>query len=86
MPRQRIALAQAYVEQSDDGTQGSISYPFEIQVGWGVDTVQVATRNNDAGDQFGPESGWYVDLNRTEINQLVRLLRKARDAAFGRDE
>ena len=28
----------------------------------------------------------YVDLGRYEINQLIRILRRARDQAFGRDE
>lgn len=32
------------------------------------------------------QSGWYVDLDRKGINDLIRVLRKARDQAFGRDE
>lgn len=31
----------------------------------------------------GPVS---VDLNRTQINRLIRALRRARDQAYGRDE
>lgn len=30
--------------------------------------------------------GFYVDLDRAGINKLIRTLRRARDAAFGRDE
>lgn len=32
------------------------------------------------------EYGMYVSLNRTGINDLIRLLRRARDQAFGKDE
>lgn len=36
------------------------------------------------------EAGWidrvYVDLDRKGINDLIRVLRRARDQAFGRDE
>jgi hypothetical protein len=31
------------------------------------------------------DSGWYVDLSREQINRLIRVLRRARDAAFGSD-
>lgn len=31
------------------------------------------------------EQGWFADLDRDGINRLIRLLRKARDAAFGAD-
>lgn len=30
--------------------------------------------------------GWFVQLDRPGINRLIRLLRQARDQAFGRDE
>lgn len=30
--------------------------------------------------------GFYVDLDRKGINDLIRFLRKARDQAFGQDE
>jgi hypothetical protein len=34
-----------------------------------------------------PDSnGWFADLDRKGLNDLIRLLRRARDAAFGRDE
>jgi hypothetical protein len=32
------------------------------------------------------EYGWYVQLDRRGINELIRVLRRARDQAFGRDE
>lgn len=40
----------------------------------------------NGGDCVKVEGGWYVDLGRREINELIRVLRRARDQAFGRDE
>jgi hypothetical protein len=31
-------------------------------------------------------SGQYIQMNRYAINELIRVLRRARDQAFGRDE
>lgn len=33
-----------------------------------------------------PHPGWFVQLDRAGINNLIRNLRKARDEAYGRDE
>jgi hypothetical protein len=50
-----------------------------------VATVGRATVTHDALEI--PEGdGWYVDLDRRGINQLIKNLRKARDRAYGRDE
>jgi hypothetical protein len=35
---------------------------------------------------FTAQDGWFIDLDRRGINQLIRNLRRARDQAFGRDE
>jgi len=60
------------------------------QVGWGRDSqhVQLATVNDDAAKlEPTPEgNGWFVQLDRHGINDLIRILRRARDQAFGRDE
>lgn len=34
----------------------------------------------------GPYNSYWANLNRAGVNRLIRLLRKARDSAFGRDE
>lgn len=34
----------------------------------------------------GVSSGFFATLDRQGVNDLIRILRKARDAAFGRDE
>lgn len=32
-----------------------------------------------------PGRGWYTHLGRTEVNRMIRVLRKARDQAMGAD-
>lgn len=38
------------------------------------------------GTAFTLFDGWHVDLDRRQVNELIRVLRRARDQAFGRDE
>jgi hypothetical protein len=38
------------------------------------------------GTSFKLFDGWHVDLDRDRVNALIRVLRRARDQAFGRDE
>lgn len=40
----------------------------------------------DALDTLGHYEGVWTDLTRYDCNRLIRILRRARDAAFGRDE
>lgn len=50
-----------------------------VQVGWGIDTrvtLGVALKADSL----------YIDLNRDQINRLIKFLRKARDQAYGADE
>ena len=45
------------------------------------------TLDTVACDPSGSDySGVWADLNRQQINDLIRMLRRARDQAFGRDE
>lgn len=39
----------------------------------------------EPGTRFNHLQGWYMDLDRAQINALIVLLRKARDQAYGRD-
>lgn len=64
--------------------------PRAVVVGWqrGMQ-VQLATLkiNSDQAEPPVPvEEGQYVDLDRLQINTLIRNLRHARDQAYGRDE
>ncbi len=63
---------------------------FRVEVGWRPDgDVQIATTQRvDTGPDNEPiwQGLAYVDLDRTGINTLIRVLREARDKAFGRDQ
>jgi hypothetical protein len=68
---------------------------FRVEVGWSPDMyVQVATVNTESplelqDDAGGPASeflGWYATLDREGCNRLIRAVRQARDAAYGRDD
>lgn len=64
-----------------------------VRVGWtpGREHVEVATVMPNEHVRL-PEptleqsNGWFVQLDRTGINELIRTLRQARDKAYGRDE
>lgn len=65
---------------------GSNSTPYSVEVGWARGThVQIATTDMTK-EVFQPERGWWVDLDRAMINKLIKVLRRARDQAFGADE
>lgn len=57
-----------------------------VQVTWGREAsyVQVAT-GQVPSTGFATESAFFTSLNRHGINNLIRVLRKARDQAFGAD-
>lgn len=91
MPKEYVpSMFEGQPSHIDDGNGGITVAPplpsFRVEVLWGSnDYVQVATTNPDV--LVGTiESGLYVDLDRRGINDLIRLLRKARDRAYGRDE
>ena len=73
-------------EQGVDGE--NVRYQICASIGWNRETgdVQLATIRNGSEASFEPDDGLYMDLDRKAINQLIRHLRRARDAAFGRDE
>lgn len=64
-----------------------------VQVGWQEHHVQIGHvfRYTEPAADGNPPSlrdghpGWFVDLNRHDINRLISVLRKARDGAYGRD-
>jgi hypothetical protein len=72
---------------------------LRVQVGWHPNGhVQVATVHTDSpatlpGEKQDhddtpppvPFDGWHATLDREGVNRLIRVLRKARDSAFGAD-
>ncbi len=60
-----------------------------IQVSWSreAEYVQIATGVRDAVTHDCDTDTWrFVQLNRDMINAAIKVLRRARDQAFGRDE
>ncbi len=53
-----------------------------------IDLAQVREKLATLPDHPQPNfDGWYVSLEqRQDVNRLIRVLRRARDQAFGRDE
>lgn len=55
-----------------------------LEVGWSRNTyVQVGVRTEDENKH--PDAVRFTDLDRDGINKLIRILRKARDQAYGSD-
>jgi len=82
MPKEAVLSPTGF---NDDYSRG-----LRTEVHWGRDKeyVQVATLADESPHEFEGDAmqGWYCDLDRKGINDLIRNLRKARDQAFGRDE
>lgn len=58
-----------------------------VRVGWQADTgVQLASLRNADYEGSDEANGQFVNLDRPQLNRLIRVLRRARDAAYGRDE
>ncbi len=80
-------MPREYIE-NDTRQGGDNSNHVEVQ--WARDKfAQIGSiRKGDVGNTDTParmSEGFYVNLDRSRINQLIRLLRKARDQAFGPD-
>ena len=57
------------------------------EIRWNRDQyVQIATvKKADDYHNDGRVEGWFVDMNRDSLNELIRVARRARDQAFGAD-
>src|SRR4051812_4732230 len=97
MPREYIRAAgmTGNPKQIDIATEGgfrikltdSLPPDVSVAVGWGKPGfVQVATVVTGKEHSYNPDDGWYVNLTREQINDFIRLLRKARDGAYGRED
>lgn len=80
MPKE-VILDQEFDSDSCRGLRTEIRWSREAS------HVQMATVADEAPPSSGMGAeGWFVSLNRRQINDLIRHLRRARDQAFGRDE
>jgi hypothetical protein len=86
MPREYV-YGPAWIAAEQNVTGENTDYQLCASVGWSKNGfVQLATIRNGKEDSYDPQDGLYMDLDRKTINDLIRLLRKARNGAFGKDE
>ena len=77
-----------------DGSYGDTDAPEDVfvELHWGREAsyVQLATTLMDKSTHVRlrreVDGGWFANLNRQSLNDLIRKLRRARDQAFGADE
>jgi hypothetical protein len=97
MPAEKVYGIQAVLETPDGEMARGVSAGVPIvDVRWNREGgyVQIVSKETDSfggrlvGDDPGSHvtDGYYVDLDRNAINDLIRNLRRARDQAFGKDE
>lgn len=89
MPKEivgRRPTPETIVSDSTDGPRTERAYDLAVEVSWGRDKdVHISTVNYVA-QEYSEQYGWFVTLQRHEINRLIKALRKARDQAYGADE
>ena len=79
-----VQVPQLHVSWSKGDTEyGGGSH---VQVSMQVDAKHVEERAKSNDDIVGFNWFYTDSLDRATINKMIRALRKARDAAFGRDE
>lgn len=61
-------------------------FPHAVEIGWGINTYVQIGSIDTTKERYSPDAGFYVDLDRVNINKLIKVLRRARDQAYGRDE
>lgn len=101
MPREQITFHDREIHPKVVGTNPadpdavSVDLSADLHVGWVKDSwVQVSIEAPESYMRYaanGAETSdsrpsIYVDMTRSDINRAIAMLRRARDAAFGRDE
>ena len=57
-----------------------------VKLGWSKEGEHVEIAIMREADDEVHNERWHSQLDRTGINRLIRILRQARDDAYGRDE
>ncbi len=85
-------MPKEYVEDKHaghDNAEVAAGSAFKVRVGWSKEAehVEIATISTKLSyEESTPEgNGWFVQLDRSGINRLIRILRRARDDAYGSD-
>jgi hypothetical protein len=85
MPRESVSVSRTVADADGREVEGVVV--SRIDIGWdNVGTVQLGV-TAPANELEAYRDGLYTEnLDRSAINRLIRLLRKARDGSYGRDE
>lgn len=100
MPVERIYGAPIQGGELPSGEPTFKGDPTSLRIGWGAESghVEIAVLNEESPFRWSQVDGatiedtdhvfdgWYMQLDRRQINQLIRHLRRARDNALGKDE
>lgn len=73
----------------DEGREVPQETQALVQISWSreAEYVQIATGQRHPVTHESDSSEWlFVDMDRSMINEAIRVLRRARDQALGRDE
>jgi hypothetical protein len=85
MPKEYIYSTSFFPEDKDNP-----HLPIITKVTWSREEagghVQMTVFQRDGTYESEHEKPMYMTLERRDINELIRVLRRARDQAFGRDE
>lgn len=92
-PRYEKTLHVGWSTQTNDRcghVQFSLRAPLEDWARF-VDELRESKKRSDSGEGVQWEEGWMPEvysgvLTRSEVNNLIKVLRRARDNAYGRDE
>lgn len=76
-----LALHVSWERGSERGSDGHVQVSIQVPT-----PVVVARAGRIEGEDVTATAFYAPGLTRTEINHLIRTLRRARDAAFGSDE
>lgn len=65
---------------------GLVTYNPNRRVSTTIEVDSMGVQVGKPEEEAFPFEGWHTELNRYQLNELIRVLRRARDQVFGRDE
>lgn len=92
MPRERIILCQRTPAPTADHTSTGRRgiYHVAVDIGWAANSGHVSMQfvglADDTSETFAPDEPYAEGMSFMQLNALIKLLRKARDGAFGKPE
>ena len=93
MPKEMITTQHYEVHHTSTPDENGMSsggvehHMTTLAVRWGETGVEIVTYDGPTAQRIDIDGHYAnVDLSRTDINNLIRTLRRARDRTYGRDE